>query len=329
MWGIPPEHLEAIFQHSDTPKYLQNFKNPCWFQGKNTSFKCIPYFYLLGVAKCGTTRIYYELIRHPDIVAPNKKDIFFWNSPKNGKSFGKYLNNFQNPTIYKNTDNNGYHPLITFEATPGYFARFDKIWQIPNNTVNGEYKYTLPYALYTMNPKTKLLVTLRNPTDRLFSHYHHMHRADFSPEDFHSHVVTGINMMTSCLDTRSLRSCAFDFKLNRKILQGDRILLHFSMYYVYAKEWLSVFPRDQMLFIKAEEFYRNQTAAMKPVYSFLELDNSPEILDVYDKTKTKSYEVDYRGTMWNSTRTILNDFFRPFNTKLAEFLGDEKWLFAD
>ncbi len=33
-----------------------------------------------------------------------------------------------------------------------------------------------------------------------------------------------------------------------------------------------------------------------------------------------------REAMWDSTRTILADFYRPFNERLATKLGDDRWL---
>ena len=50
-----------------------------------------------------------------------------------------------------------------------------------------------------------------------------------------------------------------------------QIMLHYSMYYPYAKEWLSVFPRDQFMMIKAEEFYANPVVVMREVFNFLGL----------------------------------------------------------
>jgi len=34
-----------------------------------------------------------------------------------------------------------------------------------------------------------------------------------------------------------------------------------------------------------------------------------------------------KNTVWTSTLTHLDEFFRPYNRRLAQLLGDEKWLF--
>ena len=60
-------------------------------------------------------------------------------------------------------------PSVSVEATPSYFVnimRGDS--KIPNNwdALKAEPKYTLAHTLYAINPNTKLLVSLRNPTER-------------------------------------------------------------------------------------------------------------------------------------------------------------------
>ncbi len=42
-----------------------------------------------------------------------------------------------------------------------------------------------------------------------------------------------------------------------------------SIYYPFVKDWLDVFPREQVLLIKAEDFYSNPVAVMDRVYHFL------------------------------------------------------------
>eukprot|EP00955_Chlamydomonas_euryale_P000345 3783-Chlamydomonas_euryale.AAC.2 len=46
-------------------------KNPCWFE--NRTLRCIPYYHILGVSKCGTTDIYNRLVMHPHVYESNNK----------------------------------------------------------------------------------------------------------------------------------------------------------------------------------------------------------------------------------------------------------------
>ena len=45
----------AILQKA--PKFQPQFKNPCWHD-ENKLLRCLPYFYLIGAPKCGTTDLY-------------------------------------------------------------------------------------------------------------------------------------------------------------------------------------------------------------------------------------------------------------------------------
>lgn len=42
-------------------------------------------------------------------------------------------------------------------------------------------------------------------------------------------------------------------------------------YHIYFKEWLKVFPRDQILVIKFEDYARNRSGIMAKITDFLEL----------------------------------------------------------
>ena len=41
--------------------------------------RCLPYFYLMGVTKSGTTDFYYALLKHSDVHGPWIKEPMYWN----------------------------------------------------------------------------------------------------------------------------------------------------------------------------------------------------------------------------------------------------------
>ncbi|GFR79617.1 carbohydrate sulfotransferase 15 [Elysia marginata] len=105
-------------------KFLKHYKNPCWWeriQGpvsdlytqnpyRNYSFavsktfeklktlrsrqhppsnyrlRCLPYFFLAGQPKCGSTDIYQRLVTHPEIIASPVKESHWWGKNRYGKS---------------------------------------------------------------------------------------------------------------------------------------------------------------------------------------------------------------------------------------------------
>lgn len=104
-------------------KFLPEFKNPCWRENFTTHIydmyanngfakyshtyekafskfirrwakqtprrshrlRCLPYFFLAGQPKCGSTDLYNKIISHPDIVIPPVKESHWWGKNRYGK----------------------------------------------------------------------------------------------------------------------------------------------------------------------------------------------------------------------------------------------------
>ncbi|MGL6344257.1 MAG: tetratricopeptide repeat protein [Waterburya sp.] len=106
-----------------------------------------PDFIIIGATKCGTTSLFFYLNQHPQILAPHKKEINFFNHNFQ-MGLPWYLAHF--PAI-ADTDE-----LITGEASPLYF-----------------YDEQVIQRLKELFPETKLIVMLRNPVERTISEYYH------------------------------------------------------------------------------------------------------------------------------------------------------------
>jgi tetratricopeptide (TPR) repeat protein len=106
-----------------------------------------PDFIIIGATKCGTTSLFFYLNQHPQILAPHKKEINFFN---HNFALGVpwYLAHF--PAIADTKK------FITGEASPFYF-----------------YDEQVIQRLKQLFPETKLIVMLRNPVQRTISEYYH------------------------------------------------------------------------------------------------------------------------------------------------------------
>ena len=107
------------------------------------------------------------------------------------------------------------------------------------------------------------------------------------------------------------------------------MILRAGMYYTLLYDWFQVFPRSQFLIIKAEDYYSDMTATLSNVYSFLGVRKLPQ-------SKLKSITLEpikgqYRRVkyvyvpMMNKTRTLLEDFYGPYNNKLSVLLNNPKF----
>ena len=158
----------------------------------NAWMKQIPYFLLIGAKKAGTTALYSWLLYHPQIVPPKYKELLYFNprrledqkkrrGVKNGNGNGnvhypqirdelynkgnnfqrakkKIINTSSNNSSSSSSNISSTEMLISFEATPGYLL-YSTLSRIP---------------ILCAVPWTKLLVILRNPIDRSYSHYNFM-----------------------------------------------------------------------------------------------------------------------------------------------------------
>jgi hypothetical protein len=68
--------MAGMFDALSTVDFMKT-KNPCWEvdSGKAPGAACLPYAYVLGQPKCGTSDLFERLKRHHDIKMPRRKEV--------------------------------------------------------------------------------------------------------------------------------------------------------------------------------------------------------------------------------------------------------------
>ncbi|XP_065942342.1 carbohydrate sulfotransferase 15 isoform X3 [Magallana gigas] len=331
-------------------KFLPNFKNPCWydFTGNNSSnrLRCLPYFHIIGVCKSGTTDLFYRLVQHPQIVKNRglmSKETWFWSwhrygtelwrkvNPKKFKNLDNFLDFFQIPKIseFKVSSNGSrYSEIITGHADPMDFWDHTLWWLIPQNNGNAsEPVFTTPHLIHHVQPNIKLILLLREPAERLYSHYYHLGYGS-SPEDFKVDVSASIRYLDRCRAKSSLRSCLY----NRTLFKEMPTPLFASFYDVHMANWLEVFPRNQIFIMRTEDFDKSKKKYLLQLFKFLNVGDVEErVLDRMSNLahKYKSVRKDKAGPMLNHTRQTLRDYLREPMKRLASLLHDEKYTWDD
>ena len=129
--------------------------------GRNKTNMPLPNFLIIGESKCGTTSLYDNLIQHPQIL-PSKGNgdntIVDATVPLGVKEIRFFDKNYHKGwDWYQSCFPECPEGCITGEASPTYFGRG-----------------TAMKRILEVMPDTKLILMLRNPVDRLISHYNHL-----------------------------------------------------------------------------------------------------------------------------------------------------------
>ncbi|BAI89713.1 tetratricopeptide repeat protein [Arthrospira platensis NCB002] len=239
-----------------------------------------PNFLIIGTQKGGTTSLYNYLSKHPQVLPCIKKEVYFW-TMLFYRGLDWYLSHF--PHLATSAK------FITGEATPHYLETLE-----------------VPQRVWEVFPSMKLIVLLRNPIIRSFSHYYHWQRLMWEKRSWQAAFTSELEIMSNLDD--------IDF-FNAPALQGQKKYLARGIYIDFLANWMSVFPREQFLIIRSEDFYEHPQAILNQVLEFLEL--PPHQLHKYHPFNAGEYEVDRQDAVFQQ----LQEFFRPHNQKLEEFLG--------
>lgn len=171
---------------------------------------------------------------------------------------------------------------VTGEASPVYF-----------------HAPLVDQRIHNLFPDTKLIVLLRNPVDRAVSWHYHEVKCGLTQDSPQASIKRAIEQLKTLPE-------------DQLAYQGGHILE--SLYYYKLKRWMSLFPPEQFLILKSEDFFSQPSKIMAEVFDFLGL---PE-------HKSPHYEQHNRGLyvpIEDDLRTTLTEYFQPYNQKLETYLN--------
>ena len=184
-------------------------------------------------------------------------------------------------------------PFLTGEASPTYISH---LWA--------------PERVAAKLPDVKLLLVMRNPTDRAYSQYQMSRREGL--EEFDS-FERAFDAEEGRLEPE-LAKMRRDPRYNSYRF-GAWSYLARSRYAEQVERWLGFFDRRRFLFLSAEDLLRDPQPVLDGVYEFLGLPGGHVLED-----RTLLHTADYEP-MSPDVRARLVDYFRPHNQRLAELTG--------
>lgn len=256
-----------------------------------------PTFLMVGCQRCGSTWVDQALRGHPEIYLPPQKQTYFFDQGY-GNGIDWYLDNFA-------------------AATPTQKA----VGEVATG-------YCLPHAIPRMAahlPGVKLIMSMRNPTDRAYSFY-------------------------------QSRSTRFGWQSFEEATAADPEILARGRYIEQIELLIGHYPRERLLLLFYDDLWADDRAYLASILRFLEVDESFESaafgrmvqVTLYPQLRRHLNRLGLGGAIDQVSKRPLGDFlrrrlkasgarryppmppelrarlvahFRPLNDRLAAFTG--------
>ena len=234
-------------------------------------------FIIGGTQKGGTTALDHYLRNHPQIGMAIKKEVHFFDNEK------------------------------TFSSPDFSFSDYDKSFDFKlNRKIYGEatpiYLYWKPSCkrIWEYNPNIKLIFILRNPIERAFSHWNMQVDRNIETESFGYAIRNESNRIKESLPLQ-----------NRFFSYIDR-----GLYAKQIERFLRFFPHDQLLFIKYDDFYKDQEQTLFKIFHFLGVNSTEFTFEHKTIHKRKKH-----STLSNEDKKYLISKFENDIKKVENNLG--------
>lgn len=274
--------------HNQRLKKRLNQKARWIYRRATAHLRALPGFMIIGAMKCGTTFLYEQLSRHPDVAPALKKEVRYFDEHI-GKGLGWYQAHFPLRAHHAHQ-----HYRITGEATPFYLLH-----------------PCAPERAAGVVPHTKLIVLLRNPIDRAFSQFQHQVRRNRERLSFEEAVAAETERLTGEVERMQADPSYVGYNY------GWYSYLTGGIYVDQLQNWMKFFDRQQFLIIKSEEMFENPAVTFRQVTNFL------EISDWQPKQFAAAGIGRYSGNIEAATREPLRHFFEPHNLRLYRYLDTD------
>jgi len=250
----------------------------------------LPDFLIIGAARSGTTSLYQYLSQHPSVIPGVGKEVYFFDK-KFDRGINWYKSFFPTKLSKSRLENKQKRNCLTGEATPRYI----------------HYPHT-PKRVFDLIPNVKLIVLLRNPIDRAYSHY--QMEVDHGNEElpFEEAIEQEEKRITDDMKKMEKNENFYSVHFYRKSY------LTRGIYVNQLKRWFEYFPREQFLILKSEDFYSKTSEVYQQVLDFLSLSK-------FELNSFKAYQMRKYSAISAETRKKLADYFRPHNEQLYQLLG--------
>ncbi len=195
----------------------------------------LPNLVIIGAMKCGTTSLHRYLDLHPDICMSQTKELdFFIEEKKWSKGLIWYESNFLQPD------------KVIGESSPNY----------------SKYPFFsgVPERMYKIIPNTKLIYIIRDPIERIKSHYMH-------------NIANG-------REKASLKQALVNLENNHYV--------NCSKYFMQLEKFYDYYSSSSILIVDLDDLKKNANKTLSRIFQFLGVDQffeNKEFTTIYHRSK--------------------------------------------
>ena len=238
--------------------------------------------------KSGTSSLFHAMAQHPQLVPAKKKEIHYFDDGEAQKTEApeRSLNWYRSHFPLRNMMGKA---SMTYEATPKYICHPSAAKRI-----------------HDLRPDMKLILLLRDPTERAISHYLHSSKNSLDAELLHATMEEEIRLLAPAGGLPTDASAVPDYTSH--VGRG--------LYQKQIDHYLAYFDRNRIFIINSEEFFDDPRTTLSALFEFLKIQTDHSITDLAPRNASKRPK-----QAWPRTRELLRSFFKPHNEDLFAFLG--------
>ncbi|OGT12111.1 MAG: hypothetical protein A3J49_18090 [Gallionellales bacterium RIFCSPHIGHO2_02_FULL_57_16] len=218
----------------------------------------LPNFIVIGSSKCGTTSLHAYLSMHPKIYLPKQKELHFFQDDKAAwgtwcRGLAWYSSMFSGSSAY----------LARGECSPGYSHE--------------DQSEIAARKMYETLPLTKIVYMIRDPIERVRSHYIEEVANRHLPED-----ITLNEIISAGADGEGIANHFF------------KVIIQSTLYHRQLKRYLNYFPLSNIHVIALEDLVANPQGELEKLFEFLGVYQDftpPNIANIYNAGAGKRIRV--------------------------------------
>lgn len=241
----------------------------------------LPDVLMIGAMKSGTSSLHYYLTQHSQVIAPLRKEVHYFD-----------LNLQRGESWYRANFGRLDEPGLNLDSSPYYL-----------------FHPGVPERAHALVPQARLIVLLRDPVRRAYSHYWHECDKGREPLSFEDAIAAEPERIGRAHEQLA------NGEIERSTAHQYFSYLARGRYAEQIERWLRFYPRERLLVLRFEELAADPLAVTNRTLSWLGL---PALANArLEPRNTRRYP-----PLAPATAARLQEYFAPYNAKLESLVGE-------